>query len=126
MPITTCPKCSRLYEATSEEEANAPTRECGTCFALRKAEAQRADFRRQLAAEREHRMQLERIVDEVRARNRELEAAQSATQRSGYERGYRYLQDRLESIGYHGWAHDMDDEIRRIDGSGAMERSSKP
>jgi len=40
---------------------------------LRKAETQRADFSRQLAAEREHRMRLEHIVDEVRARNRELD-----------------------------------------------------
>ena len=32
---------------------------------------------------------------------------------SAYERGYKYLQMRLESIGYHGWAHDMDDDIRR-------------
>lgn len=45
---------------------------------LRKAQSQRADFSRQLAAEREHCMQLERIVDEVRARNRELEAAKDA------------------------------------------------
>lgn len=42
---------------------------------LRKAENQRADFRRQLTAEREGRMAAERIVDEVRARNRELEAS---------------------------------------------------
>lgn len=41
---------------------------------LRKAESQRDDFRRQLTAEREGRMLAERIVDEVRARNRELEA----------------------------------------------------
>lgn len=40
---------------------------------LRKAQAQAADFRRQLTAEREGRMAAERIVDEVRARNRELE-----------------------------------------------------
>lgn len=45
---------------------------------------------------------------------RTSDAAQSATQRSGYERGYKYLQERLESIGYHGWAHDMDDEIHRV------------
>ena len=32
-----------------------------------------ADLKRQLAAEREGRMLAERIVDEVRARNRELE-----------------------------------------------------
>ena len=41
---------------------------------LRKAENQIADLKRQLAAEREGRMLAERIVDEVRARNRELEA----------------------------------------------------
>ena len=27
------------------------------------------------------------------------------------EQAYRYLQDRMESIGYQGWAHDMDDVI---------------
>ena len=27
------------------------------------------------------------------------------------ERGYKYLQSRLEYIGYHGWAHDYDGEI---------------
>lgn len=41
---------------------------------LRKAENQRDDFRRQLTAKREGRMAAERIVEEVRARNRELEA----------------------------------------------------
>lgn len=41
---------------------------------LRKVENQRDDFRRQLSAEREGRMLAERIVAEVRARNRELEA----------------------------------------------------
>lgn len=40
---------------------------------LRKAESQRDDFRRQLTAERQGRMLAERIADEVRARNRELE-----------------------------------------------------
>lgn len=28
-----------------------------------------------------------------------------------FERAYRYLQSRLESLGYQGWAHDMDGEI---------------
>ncbi len=41
---------------------------------LRKAENQRADFRRQLTAERAGRIAAEKLVDEVRARNRELEA----------------------------------------------------
>lgn len=45
---------------------------------LRKAESQRDDFRRQSAAERDGRMAAERIVDEVRARNRELEAKLNA------------------------------------------------
>lgn len=59
--------------------------------------------------------------EEYKARAERAEIAQveasmrdtpvSATQRSGYERGYKYLQDRLESIGYHSWAHDMDDEV---------------
>jgi hypothetical protein len=44
---------------------------------LRKAESQRDDFCRQLTAEREGRMAAERIVDEVRARNRELERNKS-------------------------------------------------
>lgn len=43
--------------------------------AVRKAESQRDDFKRQLTAEREGRMLAERIVDEVRARNRELTGA---------------------------------------------------
>lgn len=38
-------------------------------------------------------------IDELRAR---LEA---------HRKAYHYLQDRLESIGYAGWAHDMDHEI---------------
>lgn len=42
---------------------------------LATAQSQRADFRRQLTAEREGRLAAEKIVDEVRARNRELEAA---------------------------------------------------
>lgn len=42
---------------------------------VRKAENQIADLKRQLGAEREGRMAAERIVDEVRARNRELEAS---------------------------------------------------
>jgi hypothetical protein len=41
---------------------------------LPKAISQRNDFHRQLTAEREGRILAERIVDEVRARNRELEA----------------------------------------------------
>lgn len=45
---------------------------------LRKAQSQRDDFRRQLTAEREGRMLAERIVDEVRARNRELQGALDA------------------------------------------------
>lgn len=32
MPTTTCPKCGRCYEETSEEEANAPSRRCSTCW----------------------------------------------------------------------------------------------
>lgn len=30
--ITNCPKCGRCYEETSEEEANAPSRRCSTCW----------------------------------------------------------------------------------------------
>jgi hypothetical protein len=30
------------------------------------------------------------------------------------ERAYKYLQGRLESLGYHGWAHDMDAEIESL------------
>lgn len=46
---------------------------------LRKAENQRDEFRRQLSTERQGRMLAERIVDEVRARNRELEAITKTT-----------------------------------------------
>lgn len=45
---------------------------------LRATQSQRDDFKRQLSAEREGRMAAERIVDEVRARNRELEGAFNA------------------------------------------------
>jgi hypothetical protein len=31
-----------------------------------------------------------------------------------YKRAYQYLQGRLESIGYYGWAHDMDGEIEDV------------
>ena len=41
---------------------------------IRKLETQRSGYASQLAAERQGRMAAERIVDEVRARNRELEA----------------------------------------------------
>lgn len=30
--ITTCPKCGSLYQESSEEEANSPTRECTKCY----------------------------------------------------------------------------------------------
>jgi len=30
--ITTCTTCGELYEESSEEQANAPTRECRTCY----------------------------------------------------------------------------------------------
>lgn len=30
--ITTCPKCGTLYEETCEELANAPDRQCDSCF----------------------------------------------------------------------------------------------
>lgn len=36
--ITTCPKCGALYEESSEEQANAPGRECGTCYLARSDE----------------------------------------------------------------------------------------
>lgn len=39
MHITTCTRCQALYEETSEEEANSPTRECFTCFNARKLTA---------------------------------------------------------------------------------------
>jgi len=42
----------------------------------------------------------------LRARLETLETRLEATRK-----GYGYLQDRLESIGYAGWAHDMDGEI---------------
>lgn len=47
---------------------------------LRQAENQRSDFRRQLTAEREGRMLAERIVDEVRALNRDIEEHRSHLQ----------------------------------------------
>ena len=30
-PITNCPDCGRAYEASSEESANDPTRQCWMC-----------------------------------------------------------------------------------------------
>lgn len=36
--VTTCPKCGSLYEETSEEQANAPGRECGACYLVRSEE----------------------------------------------------------------------------------------
>ncbi len=30
--ITTCPKCGKLYKETCEERANAPDRQCDTCY----------------------------------------------------------------------------------------------
>jgi hypothetical protein len=63
----------RTFPASSNEVAAADIIE-KLELDLRQAENQRADFRRQLTAEREGRMLAERIVDEVRARNRELEA----------------------------------------------------
>lgn len=54
-------------------------------------------------------------------------SARSEIAESNYERGYKYLQQRLESLGYHGWAHDMDAEIlegRRSPPAGALERGS--
>lgn len=30
--ITTCTKCGSLYEESSEEQANAPDRECTKCY----------------------------------------------------------------------------------------------
>lgn len=30
--VTTCTKCGKLYEETCEELANAPERQCWTCF----------------------------------------------------------------------------------------------
>jgi hypothetical protein len=38
-----------------------------------------------------------------------------------YKRAYQYLQGRLESIGYYGWAHDMDGEIEDVLTSSASE-----
>lgn len=32
-------------------------------------------------------------------------------ERDAYKWAYEYLQDRMESIGRHGWAHDCDGEI---------------
>lgn len=37
--------------------------------------------------------------------------AMAASVAEAYAWGYRYLQDRMESIGRHGWAHDCDGEI---------------
>lgn len=52
--ITTCPKCSKLYTAGSEEEANDPNRECNPCTEFGEAKALIVKARVLLGAANEH------------------------------------------------------------------------
>jgi hypothetical protein len=61
-----------------------------------------------------------RMVDHARELEAELatlapsHAAPVGPRGDAYKRAYQYLQGRLESIGYYGWAHDMDGEIEDV------------